>query len=156
MPEVQVVDEKGDNRGVMPTSEARLLAEAAGLDLVEVVPNKAPPVCKIIDFGRYKYEKKKKANQAKKNAKAFAVKEIKIRPNININDYRCKIRSAKKFLEDGDKVKITIKFRGREITRKEVLEDLVQKISQDLLQSGKVEQKPSLEGNSMNMVFSSA
>ena len=131
-----------------------ILPGRRGWDLVEIVPNKIPPVCKIIDFGRYKYEKKKNANQAKKNAKVFVVKEVKLRPNISVNDYDVKIRSARKFLEDGDRVKVTIRFRGREITRKEVLEDLIHKISQDLSQYGRVEQKPSLEGRQMNMVFS--
>jgi translation initiation factor IF-3 len=132
------------------------MAEEVGLDLVEISPNASPPVCKIMDFGKFKYEQQKKAAEAKKKQKVIEIKEVKFRPNIDTHDYEVKMRSVEKFLGEGDKVKITLRFRGREMAHQELGRDLLQKIAEDVVEIGKVESFPKLEGRQMTMVIAAA
>ena len=140
--------------GVMPTKEALKRAQREGLDLIEVSPNANPPVCRITDFGKYKYEEEKKKNEAKKKQKVVDIKELKIRPNIAIGDFNIKLKSAEKFLKEGDKVKIIMQFRGREITHTEVGMSVVEKFKEALLEISKIETHPKLEGRNIVMVLS--
>ena len=140
--------------GVMPTKEALKRAQREGLDLIEVSPNANPPVCRITDFGKYKYEEEKKKNEAKKKQKVVDIKELKIRPNIAIGDFNIKLKSAEKFLKEGDKVKIIMQFRGREITHTEVGMSVVEKFKESLLEISKIETHPKLEGRNIVMVLS--
>lgn len=151
--EIRVVDENGEMKGVMLTKDALLLAEDVGLDLVEISPNAAPPVCKILDYGKYKYEQQKKASEARKKQKTVDVKEIKIRPGIEPHDYDVKMRNARRFLEGGDKVKVTMRFRGREMAHQNIGRDLLKKMQDELAELGKVELYPRLEGRQMIMVL---
>lgn len=153
MPEVRVVDEDGGQLGVMETRDAVRLARERGLDLVEVAPNAAPPVCRVIDFGKYQYEAKKKANEAKKKQVIITVKEVKFRPGTDEHDYDFKMKHARGWLQDGDKVKATIFFRGREITHRELGTQMLQRLEKDLLDLGEVEARPRMEGNQMFLIF---
>ncbi|MGI9373362.1 MAG: translation initiation factor IF-3 [Hyphomicrobiales bacterium] len=151
--EVLVIDEEGNMKGVMSPEEGTALAIEAGLDLVEVSPNANPPVCKILDLGKYKYEAQKKANEAKKKQKVIEVKEIKMRPNIDTHDYDVKMRAMKKFFDNGDKVKVTLRFRGREMAHQELGRDLLFRVKDDTEDIAKVEADPKLEGRQMIMVL---
>ncbi len=139
--------------GVVELAEARERADEAGLDLVEISPNADPPVCKILDYGKFKYDAQKRANEARKKQKTFEVKEIKMRPNIDQHDYDVKMRSVTKFLGDGDKVKVTLRFRGREMAHQERGMDVLMRVRDELEEIGKVEQFPRLEGRQMTMVM---
>lgn len=139
--------------GVMEVREAITHAEAVGLDLVEISPNADPPVCKILDYGKYKYEDAKKKNEARKKKKVIEVKEIKLRPNIDEHDYEVKMRSATKFIGEGDKVKVTMRFRGREIAHQQLGMDVLNRVKDKLDEVAKVEQLPKLEGRQMVMVL---
>ncbi|CAO3407670.1 Translation initiation factor 3 [Azospirillum largimobile] len=139
--------------GVVSLRDALLAAEDAGLDLVEVAPQAEPPVCKILDYGKFKYEAQKKANEARKKQKIIEVKEIKLRPNIDDNDYDVKMRSARRFLEEGDKVKVTMRFRGREMAHQDLGMNVLVRVRDELDELAKVEQMPKLEGRQMVMVL---
>jgi len=151
---VRVIDENGENLGVMYTKEAIAQAEEVGMNLVEVSPNADPPVCKFLDVGKYRYEAQKKANAARKTQKTQDIKEIKMRPNIDTHDYDVKMRNVVKFLEEGDKVKITLRFRGREMSHQELGMNLLKKVQDDVVEVAKVEAYPRLEGRQMLMVLS--
>ena len=150
---VRVIDENGENLGVMYTTEAIEQAAAVGLNLVEVSPNADPPVCKFLDVGKYRYEAQKKANAARKTQKTQEIKEIKMRPNIDTHDYDVKMRSVTRFIEDGDKVKVTLRFRGREMSHQELGMDLLKRVQDDMAEIAKVEAYPRLEGRQMLMVI---
>jgi translation initiation factor IF-3 len=152
-PNVRLIDDKGENRGVVTVVQAQQLAFAAGLDLVEITPTADPPVCKLLDFGKYKYEIQKKANEARKKQKVIEIKEIKLRPGIDVNDYNVKMRAMKRFLEEGDKVKVTLRFRGREMTHVELGAKVLDRVRDDLADRAKVEQTPKMEGRQMTMVI---
>ncbi len=152
--DVRLIDETGDNVGVVPTDEAIDRAENAGLDLVEISPNADPPVCKILDFGKFKYQAQKRANEARKKQKTIDVKEIKMRPNIDQHDYDVKMRSMLKFLTEGDKVKVTLRFRGREMAHQNLGMRVLERVRDDLEEISKVEQFPKMEGRQMTMVIS--
>lgn len=152
--EVRVVDEDGEMKGVMSVARAVELAEEAGLDLVEVSPNATPPVCKILDYGKYKYEQQKKAAEARKKQKTVDVKEVKIRPGIEEHDYKVKMRNARKFLSNGDKVKVTMRFRGREMAHQDIGMDLLKRMIEELADVGKVDLEPKMEGRQIIMVLS--
>ena len=139
---------------MVPTRDAIAIAEEAGLDLVEVSPNTNPPVCKILDYGKYKYQAQKKAAEARKNQKIIEIKEIKMRPNIDTHDYDVKMRSILRFFEEGDKVKVTLRFRGREMAHTELGVDLLNRVKSDTIEIAKVESEPRLEGRQMVMVLS--
>lgn len=150
---VRLVDADGEQLGVVPTREALEKAEEAGLDLVEVSPNADPPVCKILDYGKFKYEQQKKAAEARKKQKTVDVKEVKIRPGIEKHDYEVKMRNARRFLENGDKVKVTMRFRGREMAHQDIGLNLLKKMEEELVEIGKIEMAPRLEGRQMIMVL---
>jgi len=151
--EVQVISSKGQNLGILSTKEALYLAEQEGLDLIEIAPKANPPVCKIIDMGKYKYDLQKKANKAKKKQKTLDLKEIKLRPVTKIHDYNFKLKNAQKFLSKGDKVKFTIRFKGRELQHSNLGHDLMSKIKEDIKLVGKVEMNPKFDGKQMIMVI---
>ena len=151
---VRLVDERGGMVGVVERSEALTMAADAGLDLVEIAPGADPPVCKILDFGKFKYEEQKKKNEARKKQKIIEVKEIKLRPSIDIHDYAVKMRSMNKFIEEGDKVKVTMRFRGRELAHQELGMNVLMRVKDDLDGVAKVEQTPRMEGRQMTMVVS--
>jgi len=153
VPNVRLIDEEGEQVGVVSTDDARERAADAGMDLVEVSPNADPPVCKIIDYGKLKYEQQKKKNEARKKQKVIEVKEIKMRPNIDTHDYDVKMRAIHKFLGEGDKVKVTLRFRGREMAHQELGMKLLDKVRNELEEEAKVEQFPKLEGRQMTMVM---
>lgn len=140
-------------KGVMSVAAALRLADEAGLDLVEISPNAAPPVCKILDYGKYKYEQQKKAAEARKNQKIVDIKEIKIRPGIEEHDYGVKMKNARRFLEEGDKVKVTMRFRGREMAHQNIGMDLLKRMREELSDIGKVESEPKFEGRQIMMVI---
>ena len=150
--EVQVIDNDGQNLGVLNLQEAIRKAKNEGFDLIEIAPNAKPPVCKIMDIGKYKYDQQKKASKAKKNQKKVELKEIKLRPVTEVHDYTFKIKNAQKFLSKGDKVKFTIKFRGRELQHKNLGNELMNKIKIDMENVGKVELQPKFDGKQMIMV----
>ena len=150
---VRLIDADGEQVGVVSVAEGIGMADEAGLDLVEVSPNASPPVCKILDYGKYKYEAQKKANEARKKQKTIDVKEIKMRPGIEEHDYQVKMRSVRKFLDNGDKVKMTIRFRGREMAHQELGMKLLSQVKQDTAEIAKVEAEPKLEGRQMVMVL---
>ena len=152
-PKVRVIDHEGENLGVMFTREAMEQAAEYGLDLVEVSPNADPPVAKFLDVGKYKYEAQKKANQARKTQKTQDIKEVKMRPNIDTHDYDVKMRNVNKFIENGDKVKITLRFRGREMAHQQIGMDLLNRVRDDVEEIAKVEAFPRLEGRQMLMVL---
>ncbi len=151
---VRLVDERGGMVGVVGRNEALAMAADAGLDLVEIAPGADPPVCKILDFGKFKYEEQKKKNEARKKQKIIEVKEIKLRPSIDDHDYQVKMRSMNKFIEEGDKVKVTMRFRGRELAHQELGMNVLMRVKDDLDGIAKVEQTPRMEGRQMTMVVS--
>jgi translation initiation factor IF-3 len=153
VPRVRVIDQDGENLGVLYTREALAMAREAGLNLVEISPNADPPVCKILDIGRFKYEAQKKANIARKTQKVAEIKEIKVRPNIDDHDYDVKMRAVRKFIEEGDKVKITLRFRGRELSNAHLGMRLLDRIRADTEAVAKIEQMPRMEGRQMLMVL---
>ena len=152
-PEVQVISSDGGNLGTLNTNEAIRKAKDLGLDLIEISPNANPPVCKIMDMGKYKYDAQKKANKAKKKQKKIELKEIKLRPVTEVHDYKFKLKNAQKFLSKGDKVKFTIKFKGRELQHSHLGNELMDKIKQDMQEIGKVELHPKFDGKQMIMVI---
>ena len=152
-PEVQVISSSGENLGILNTNEAIAMAKEEGLDLIEIAPNAKPPVCKIIDMGKYKYDAQKKANKAKKKQKKIELKEIKLRPVTEIHDYKFKIKNAQKFILKGDKVKFTIRFKGRELQHSHLGNELMSKIKDDMQNVGKVELHPKFDGKQMIMVI---
>jgi len=152
-PNVRLIDADGENLGVVEINEAIKRAGEIGLDLVEISPNAAPPVCKILDLGKYKYEAQKKKNEAKKKQKVIDVKEIKLRPNIDIHDYEVKMKNMRRFLDAGDKVKVTLRFRGREMAHQEIGVNVLNRVREDFAEAAKVEQNPRMEGRQMVMVF---
>ncbi len=148
-----LIDASGEKKGVVPIDKAISIALGEGLDLVEISPKSNPPVCKIIDYGKYKYQNQKKVNEAKKKQKNIDVKEIKFRPNIDTHDYQVKMRSVEKFLSEGDKVKITLRFRGREMVHQDRGVSLLEKVREEIDTIGKVELLPKMEGRQMVMVL---
>jgi translation initiation factor IF-3 len=153
VPQVRVIAEDGEQLGIMNTREAVSLARGKGLDLVEVAATADPPVCRIIDFGKFTYEQKKKASEAKKKQVVITVKEVKFRPGTDDHDYDFKMRHSREWLQDGDKVKATIFFRGREITHRELGAQLLERLERDLAEFGEVEARPRMEGNQMFLIF---
>jgi translation initiation factor IF-3 len=153
VPQVQLVDQEGQNRGIVDIDAARRLAEEAGLDLVEISPNSRPPVVKILDYGKYKFQAQKKAAEARKKQKTVEVKEIKMRPNIDTHDYDVKMKAARRFLDEGDKVKMTLRFRGREMAHQELGLQLLFRVRDELNAMAKVEAEPKLEGRQMIMIL---
>ena len=151
--DVQVITNEGENLGILNTDEAIRRAKNEGLDLIEIAPNAKPPVCKIMDMGKYKYDAQKKANKAKKRQKKIELKEIKLRPVTEIHDYNFKLKNAQKFLAKGDKVKFTIRFKGRELMHSNLGNDLMNRIQEDIKSVGKVEMSPKFEGRQMIMVI---
>ncbi|MGD0431884.1 MAG: translation initiation factor IF-3 [Acetobacteraceae bacterium] len=154
VPQVRLIDQDGEMMGVMGARDAMLRAFAVGLDLVEISPNADPPVCKILDYGKFKYEQQKKRNEAKKKQKVIEIKEIKVRPNIDENDYQVKMRAMKSFIEEGDKVKVTLRFRGREMAHQDIGVRVLERIRSEMDPTTKVEQMPRLENRQMVMVLS--
>ena len=152
-PEVQVITSDGENLGIISTNEAITKAKSQGLDLIEIAPNANPPVCKIMDMGKYKYDAQKKANLARKKQKIVSLKEIKMRPVTETHDYEFKVKNAKKFIAKGDKVKFTIKFKGRELQHSHLGNELMNKIKEDMKETGKVESQPKFDGKQMIMVI---
>ena len=152
-PEVQVIGSTGENLGIINTNKAISMAKEEGLDLIEIAPNAKPPVCKIIDMGKYKYDAQKKANKAKKKQKKIELKEIKLRPVTETHDYNFKLKNAQKFLSKGDKVKFTIRFKGRELQHSNLGHNLMNKIQEDIKLVGKVEMNPKFDGKQMIMVI---
>jgi translation initiation factor IF-3 len=152
-PVVLVIDGEGEKRGEMSVDAALELAAESGLDLVEVSPNTKPPVCKLLDYGKYKYQAQKKANEARKKQKVIDIKEIKMRPNIDTHDYEVKMRSMHRFFGDGDKVKVTLRFRGREMAHPELGRALLERVKADIEEIAKVEMEPKMEGRQMMMVL---
>ncbi len=153
MPQVRVITDEGEQFGVMDTRDAIREARNRGMDLVEVAPNADPPVCKIIDFGKFQYEQKKKANEAKKKQVVITVKEVKFRPGTDVHDYSYRMKHAREWLEEGDKVKATIWFRGREMTHRELGARILEQLEKDLADVGDVEMRPRMEGNQMFTIF---
>ena len=151
--EVQLIDDTGQNRGVVPFFDALNLAEEVGLDLVEIAPNSVPPVCKLLDYGRFRFNEQKKQNEARKRQKTVEVKEIKLRPGIDKHDYDTKMKSVHRFFEEGDKVKVTLRFRGRELAHPELGMKLLQKVKADFEPVAKVEFEPRMEGRQMIMIL---
>ena len=149
-----LIDDEGENRGVMPTAEAIDMAAEQGLDLVEVSPNASPPVCKFLDYGKYKFQAQKKAAEARRKQKTVEVKEIKMRPNIDTHDYEVKMRNMRRFFDAGDKVKVTLRFRGREMAHQNLGMKLLQRVKAEVEPIAKVELHPRLEGRQMIMVLS--
>ena len=152
--EIRLIDDQGENHGTVKIDKGLTMAKAAGLDLVEISPNAEPPVCKILDYGRFRYAAQKKASLAKKKQKTVEVKEIKLRPGIEKHDYDVKMRAVDKFLGVGDKVKITLRFRGREMAHQELGMDLLKRVQEDFKETAKVELAPKMEGRQIVMVLS--
>jgi translation initiation factor IF-3 len=153
VPEVRLIDQTGQNVGVVSTADALKRAGEAGLDLVEISPDANPPVAKILDFGKYKYQEQKKAAEARKRQKVVEIKEIKMRPSIDDHDYDVKMRSIRRFFDDGDKVKVTLRFRGRELSHQEIGWQVLQRVKADTEEIAKVESEPRMEGRQMVMVL---
>lgn len=152
-PKVRLIGEDGKQVGIVSSLEAQRMAEAAGVDLVEISPNVSPPVCRIMDFGKFQYEESKRKHAAKKKQKQIQIKEVKFRPGTDIGDYQVKLRNLIRFLQNGDKAKITLRFRGREMAHQELGVQLLKRVETDLTQYGTVEQHPRLEGRQMVMVI---
>lgn len=150
---MRLIDAEGTNVGVVSIDEARRIAKEAGLDLVEIVPNGEPPVCRVMDYGKYKFEQNKKAQVARKKQKQIQVKEMKFRPGTDEGDYKIKLRKLVEFLSGGDKAKVTIRFRGREMAHRELGSQLLDRVEQDLKEYATVEQRPKMEGRQMIMIF---
>ena len=153
VPKVLLIDQHGEKQGVMPTSAAMEAAEEAGLDLVEIVPNADPPVCKILDYGKFKFQEQKKKNEARKRQKVVELKEIKLRPNIDIHDYEVKTKAMHRFFDEGDKVKVTLRFRGREMAHQDLGVKVLERVKADTVDVAKVESDWQLEGRQMVMVL---
>ena len=153
VPQVRLIDENGEMQGVLSIRDALYKAYQAGMDLLEISPNAVPPVCKITDYGKFKYEQQKKANEARKKQKIVEIKEVKVRPNIDDHDYDVKMRQAKSFIGEGDKVKVTLRFRGREMAHQELGVKLLERIRTDMAEIVKVESMPRLENRQMIMVL---
>jgi len=151
--EIRLIGADGENEGVVSPARAMQLADDAGLDLVEISPNANPPVCKIMDFGKYKYETQKRESEARKKQKIIEVKEVKFRPNTDTNDYDVKMRNVFKFLENGDKVKVTLRFRGREMAHQNLGRELLERVAEDTKEAGKIENMPKMEGRQMIMMI---
>ncbi|MXU65560.1 translation initiation factor IF-3 [Oceanomicrobium pacificus] len=151
--EIRLIGAEGENHGIVTPSRAMDLAADAGLDLVEISPNATPPVCKIMDFGKFKYEQQKKESEARKNQKTIDVKEVKFRPNTDTHDYDVKMRNVYKFLGNGDKVKVTLRFRGREMAHLDLGRKLLERVAADVEEHGKVEAIPKMEGRQMVMMI---
>jgi len=151
--EVQLIDATGHNHGPTPIETALSRAQEAGLDLVEIAPNSSPPVCKLLDYGKYKFQAQKKAAEARKKQKVVEVKEIKLRPMIDDHDYQVKMRAMERFFEEGDKVKITLRFRGREMAHQELGYKLLNRVKEDISKIAKVESEPRFEGRQMVMML---
>jgi len=151
--EVQLIDQEGQNRGVTQIADAMQLAEDAGLDLVEIVPNANPPVCKILDYGKFRFLEQKKAAEARKKQKVVEIKEIKLRPGIDDHDYDVKMKAVRRFFEEGDKVKVTLRFRGREMVHQDIGMNVLKRVREELDPMAKVEQLPKMEGRQMIMVM---
>jgi len=153
VPRVLLIDQNGEKQGEMPTSAALEAAEEAGLDLVEIVPNANPPVCKIMDYGKFRFQEQKKKNEARKRQKVVELKEIKLRPNIDTHDYEVKAKAMHRFFGEGDKVKVTLRFRGREMAHPELGMKLLLKVKEDFDEVAKVEYEPKMEGRQMIMIL---
>ncbi len=151
--EVQLIDQEGQNRGVLSFFDAMQAAEEAGLDLVEIAPNSAPPVCKLLDYGRFRFNEQKKQNEARKKQKTVEVKEIKLRPGIDKHDYEVKMKAVQRFFEEGDKVKVTLRFRGREMAHQDLGLRLLERVKSETQEIAKVESEPQLEGRQMIMIL---
>lgn len=154
--EVRLINYNGENLGVVSISEALKIAQEVGLDLIEISPQVTPPVCKVLDYGKYKYEQQKKKNEAKKNQKVVSIKELKLRPMIDTHDYEVKVKQAKKFLSQGDKVKFTMRYKGREMSANDMGKEILNKLLEDLDGLCKVDAAPKMEGKQMFMVVSPA
>ena len=154
VPNVRLIDEEGEMQGVMTTRDAMQRAFSVGLDLLEISPNAEPPVVKILDYGKFKYEQQKKKNEARKKQKVIEIKEVKVRPNIDENDYQVKMRAMRSFIEEGDKVKVTLRFRGREMAHQDLGVKVLERIRGDMDERAKVEQMPRMENRQMIMVLS--
>lgn len=152
-PEIRLIGAEGENVGVVTPARAMVMADDAGLDLVEISPNANPPVCKIMDFGKYKYETQKRESEARKKQKIIEIKEVKFRPNTDTNDYDVKMRNVYKFLENGDKVKVTLRFRGREMAHLNLGRELLERVAEDTKEQGRVENFPKMEGRQMVMLI---
>ncbi|HSF90943.1 MAG TPA: translation initiation factor IF-3 [Paracoccaceae bacterium] len=152
-PEIRLIGAEGENVGVVTPARAMEMAVEAGLDLVEISPNAVPPVCKIMDYGKFKYEQQKRESEARKKQKIIEIKEVKFRPNTDTHDYEVKMRSVFKFLENGDKVKITLRFRGREMAHLDLGRKLLERVAEDVTELGKVESIPKMEGRQMVMMI---
>ena len=148
-----MIDAEGENRGVVSLEEAKKVASDATLDLVEIVPNASPPVCRVMDYGKFKFEESKKKSQSKRKTKKTQLKEIKLRPGTDIGDYNIKLHKLQEFLDNGDKTKVTVRFRGREMAHRELGMDMLKRIEKDLVEHGSVEQHPKFEGRQMMMVL---
>ncbi|WP_455466118.1 translation initiation factor IF-3 [Bartonella sp. B39] len=153
VPRVQLINDEGQHQGIVAIQEALAMAADAGLDLVEIVPNAEPPVCKIIDLGKLKYQTQKKAAETRKKQKVIEIKEIKMRPNVDVHDYDVKLRAIHRFIGNGDKVKITLRFRGREMAHQDLGLKLLQRVKEDTSEIAKIESEPKLEGRQMMMVI---
>jgi len=151
--QVRLIGAEGENHGVVTVDEAMNIARNSGLDLVEISPNAEPPVCKVLDFGKFKYEQQKKANLARKKQKTQDVKEIKMRPGIDVHDYNTKLKKVHQFIDNGDKVKLTIRFRGREMAHQELGMDVLNRVADEMEETAKIEARPKLEGRQMIMVI---
>ncbi|HDR28176.1 MAG TPA: translation initiation factor IF-3 [Rhodovulum sp.] len=152
-PEIRLIGAEGENIGVVTPERGMALAEEAGLDLVEISPTATPPVCKIMDFGKFKYESQKRESEARKKQKIIEIKEVKFRPNTDTHDYEVKMRSVMRFLENGDKVKVTLRFRGREMAHQNLGRELLERVAEDVKELGKVENMPKMEGRQMVMMI---
>ena len=153
VPAVQLIDGEGQNKGIVPIEDAMKLAEDAELDLVEIVPNASPPVCKILDYGKFRFLEQKKTAEARKKQKIVEIKEIKLRPGIDDHDYETKMKAVRRFFEEGDKVKVTMRFRGREMAHQDIGFRLLEKVKAETTLMAKVEAEPSMEGRQMVMVL---
>jgi translation initiation factor IF-3 len=153
VPRVLLIDQNGEKQGEMPISAALEAAEEVGLDLVEIVPNANPPVCKILDYGKFKFQEQKKKNEARKRQKVVELKEIKLRPNIDTHDYDVKAKAMHRFFDEGDKVKVTLRFRGREMAHQDLGLELLNRVAADVVDHGKIEAMPKLEGRQMVMMI---
>ena len=151
--EVQLIDAEGHNRGVVQTQDAQQIADEAGLDLVEIVPTAAPPVCKILDYGKFRFLEQKKSAEARKKQKVVEIKEIKLRPGIDEHDYDTKMKAVRRFFEEGDKVKVTLRFRGREMAHQDIGYRLLERVRNETVGTAKVEIEPSMEGRQMVMIL---
>lgn len=151
--EVQLIDAEGHNRGVVQTQDAQQIADEAGLDLVEIVPTAAPPVCKILDYGKFRFLEQKKSAEARKKQKVVEIKEIKLRPGIDEHDYDTKMKAVRRFFEEGDKVKVTLRFRGREMAHQDIGYRLLERVRNETVGIAKVEIEPSMEGRQMVMIL---